>query len=512
MATRQYIGARYVPLFADPAEWDNTRTYEPLTIVLYQGASYTSKQAVPIGKDINDEEFWALTGNYNAQVEAYRREVAQFDGRINAADLNATEAKADAQEAKDATTAEATAREEADAALQESINAQSGTFMQQLAQTNSRLQGEATMRQNADAQLQDAIDAVEALAGENSAHIDNLHIFNVLDYGADRTGITDSSDAVQAAILAAKNDSGGVVYFPNGNYLVNRAQRVYEGMTILGTRGTKIEKRTSDAIFNIYLDDENPTAHNITFRNLYLTGNVEGTNTTGIWGQQDPRSTAGNAITGLLIEDCIFRDLSGAGVHFHSGNVGEGFAHPFIEATVLNSRFLYCGTIGFCNSGTRPTAINCDFRACGNEGMTVDNGCMHAIVSNCKFVGNGTVGAAGGLSFDECIQGSVTGCVFINNNGYNQLSLICNSGIVEYVAISGCSFDCKNLPAIGAGSDQFAARFSVSGCTSFNSPKALNLVNNNTYVSQAGNFFENLGTESDKQWVAQHTWGHYELG
>lgn len=70
---RQYIGARYVPLFANPAEWNNTKTYEPLTIVLHEGNSYTSRQYVPAGIDITNNEYWALTGNYNAQIEAYRK-------------------------------------------------------------------------------------------------------------------------------------------------------------------------------------------------------------------------------------------------------------------------------------------------------------------------------------------------------------------------------------------------------------------------------------------------------
>jgi len=78
MATTQYIGARYVPLFADPAEWDSTKQYEPLTIVLHEGNSYTSRQYVPVGIDITNEKFWALTGNYNGQVEAYRKEVATY--------------------------------------------------------------------------------------------------------------------------------------------------------------------------------------------------------------------------------------------------------------------------------------------------------------------------------------------------------------------------------------------------------------------------------------------------
>lgn len=89
----QYVGARYVPLFADPIEWDSARAYEPLTIVLHQGNSYTSRQSVPIGVDISDGAFWAATGNYNAQIEQYRAEVAQFDGAIKA---NASAIKANA--------------------------------------------------------------------------------------------------------------------------------------------------------------------------------------------------------------------------------------------------------------------------------------------------------------------------------------------------------------------------------------------------------------------------------
>ena len=82
MAVTQYIGARYVPLFADPVEWTNTRTYEPLTIVLHEGNSFTSRQFVPKGIDITNGDFWVETGNYNAQVELYRQDVARYNNRI----------------------------------------------------------------------------------------------------------------------------------------------------------------------------------------------------------------------------------------------------------------------------------------------------------------------------------------------------------------------------------------------------------------------------------------------
>lgn len=80
--TTQYIGSRYVPTFANPEEWDSTRTYEPLTIVLNEGNSYTSRQFVPVGVQLTNTDYWLETGNYNAQVEQYRQEVRSYVNNI----------------------------------------------------------------------------------------------------------------------------------------------------------------------------------------------------------------------------------------------------------------------------------------------------------------------------------------------------------------------------------------------------------------------------------------------
>ena len=84
MAITQYTGARYVPLFADPLEWSSDLAYEPLTIVTNKGNSYTSRQFVPKGIDIDNDMFWALSGNYNAQVEQYRRDTAALTLAVRA--------------------------------------------------------------------------------------------------------------------------------------------------------------------------------------------------------------------------------------------------------------------------------------------------------------------------------------------------------------------------------------------------------------------------------------------
>ena len=43
---------------------------------------------------------------------------------------------------------------------------------------------------------------------------------NVLDYGADNTGATNTTTTIQAAIDAAETAGGGTVYIPSGDYLI----------------------------------------------------------------------------------------------------------------------------------------------------------------------------------------------------------------------------------------------------------------------------------------------------
>ena len=76
-----YVGHRYVPKIF--GEWDKQNQYEGLSIVTHQGNSYTSKKRVPVGIDILNEEFWVVTGNYNAQVEDYRKEVRDLSTYVD---------------------------------------------------------------------------------------------------------------------------------------------------------------------------------------------------------------------------------------------------------------------------------------------------------------------------------------------------------------------------------------------------------------------------------------------
>lgn len=84
MANNVYIGNRYVPVFADPVEWNNLRTYEPLTIVTFQGTSYTSKKQVPVGIELSNTDYWVVTGNYNAYIQEVADDVQELTTNVDA--------------------------------------------------------------------------------------------------------------------------------------------------------------------------------------------------------------------------------------------------------------------------------------------------------------------------------------------------------------------------------------------------------------------------------------------
>lgn len=81
MYNNKYVGNRYTPII--DGEHNNTKAYDSLVIVTYQGNSYTSKKKVPIGVDITNKTYWECTGNYNAQIEQYRQDVFGYGQQLD---------------------------------------------------------------------------------------------------------------------------------------------------------------------------------------------------------------------------------------------------------------------------------------------------------------------------------------------------------------------------------------------------------------------------------------------
>lgn len=56
--------------------WDKTKEYENLSVVLASnGDSYTSKKNVPKGIELSNDEYWAISSRFNAQLETQKKRI-----------------------------------------------------------------------------------------------------------------------------------------------------------------------------------------------------------------------------------------------------------------------------------------------------------------------------------------------------------------------------------------------------------------------------------------------------
>ena len=108
--------------------------------------------------------------------------------------------------------------------------------------------------------------------------ISDVH-YNVKDYGADETGVTECGAEIQAAITAAQNAGGGTVYFPTGTYKVNYSSLTITASNIRlkGAPGATIEAAdapgTSTVLIKVYSGSGQIT--DIEIDHLALDGNGE---------------------------------------------------------------------------------------------------------------------------------------------------------------------------------------------------------------------------------------------
>ena len=197
-----YVGHRYVPKIF--GEWDKQNEYEGLSIVTYQGASYTSKKRVPVGIDILNEEYWTVTGNYNAQIEYYRDEVRNV--------VESLKDKADKEELE--------------------------LFIKQI--DNDFKQFEIDMKK-----------LMNELNDEVDEKIDKITTFVTPHmYGAKSDGITDDSSAFQNALNYLNNLGGGVLNIPTGRYYINSVIDVPSNVEIVGNgKNTVI---VTNNIYNVF--------------------------------------------------------------------------------------------------------------------------------------------------------------------------------------------------------------------------------------------------------------------
>ena len=164
---------------------------------------------------------------------------------------------------------------------------------------------------------------------------------SVLDFGADPTGVTDSTAAIQAALAASK-----IVIFPSGTYNISDTLTVtLAGQTILGNGKPQITQTiTSKLVLYAF------AVNNVTVDGLWIT---PGPSATG------PYNTAGISLNGCIgwtIQNNLFTGHSSSAVFLLSSN----------DCSILNNRFTLAVNNQFSNDITLWYSCNRNV-ICGNK-------------------------------------------------------------------------------------------------------------------------------------------------
>lgn len=254
--------------YADPIGWDITKQYETNTVVIDQstGIAYLSSKPVPAGVSVSNTAYWSvifdlqqIIGNISANLTFHDNgssptllgDVSEgdwilwsnklyvalsnmvagtaliVDSNIAAASVeDLTKSYTDALASlvgslADLNTTDKTSIVNAINSLLSDMHTLVGSLADLTTTDKSSIVNAINSLKSAlDQEIIDRGDADNTLDGRITA-LENKNIiyYNVKNYGAVGDGVTDDTDAVKDAV-AACNSTGGVVYFPNGQYVL----------------------------------------------------------------------------------------------------------------------------------------------------------------------------------------------------------------------------------------------------------------------------------------------------
>jgi len=292
---------------------------------------------------------------------------------------------------------------------------------------------------------------------------------NVLDFGADSTGVSNSSTAIQAAL----NSGASHIYIPTGSYRIDTTLTAPTTVSIIsgdGVNGSRLWSNTANGQYILALGNTS-----ISLRDFRLYGgNQEVTPIT------TPTGRYGLSATGT----------------------GNSFAWERLA--------LYGFDLGAYVGATASTVYMCifnhlDISLC-NTGMRVDQGMNQSTWLNCQFKANVNFG----LKFDptgndfEMVANGIYNCTFERTSSGTGAGLYLRN--VRGVDVSACYFEAnKNRSLqIEASSTNGAQAVSIHNCyffeydTFFTPPAGGNgIYINGPYVSGISiqnNHFENYVT------------------
>lgn len=215
-------------------------------------------------------------------------------------------------------------------------------------------------------------------------------------YNAAGNGTTDDTAAIQAAISAANTAGGGLVYFPDGTYVISSKLSLFSNVTLQGTgRFTTIIKQTSTTAN--CLDWSGNQLQYVTIRSMTLLGPGSGTG------------------AGLSIVASGGSNPNAAVCHFEDLLVKSFGSHGITTSILIASQFDNCEALSNGGDGFQLLAsgTSVSMNACfanGNTGNGYNiNGLAYGALNACAADNNAVgylVTSCHGVAFNGCGQES----------------------------------------------------------------------------------------------------------
>ena len=252
---------------------------------------------------------------------------------------------------------------------------------------------------------------------------------SVTDFGADPTGVTDSTTAIQAAINSVTT---GRIYLPAGTYKTTTTISLKNGVSIYGDGSgiTTISNATANPIITVN------TGANIRFCKINgMTLYGGGTNTYGItanqWGNQDAMIDVEiyNCVVGVYLYACYNFKAENCWIH---NNTSHGLlaANATYAAEIRGSMFTQNGGDGVqinTSGGGQFLIENCDFEANSANQINITAGRGINILNN-YFEG---IQLASGGKYGILVQSADT--VWIEGNFWNYS----NTNVQTWLYVQG---------------------------------------------------------------------------
>lgn len=233
---------------------------------------------------------------------------------------------------------------------------------------------------------------------------------SVIDYGADSTGVADSTSAIQAAIDAST--TGQSVIFSPGTYKITANVTVSKGIDISGY-GAQINCVGTSALF--YVSGANIIG--LKFRGITFYGDATTGNTPAGGAIQSP---SGATTEDWVIEDCSFKDLS-FGVAINS-NLSGYHKRPVVRNCLFKNMVgTGSGTgvgLNFAGGPTTPMqalAIGNTFDTIGRHALYVSSGSQISIIGNTFKNQTSAVDRVASCAVTRCSNVLVQGNTFYSN-------------------------------------------------------------------------------------------------